>query len=84
MQSTPRAQVSRSDEKKVAFGDLIIPKKTVYVGEVMPVELRFYFDASYPVRLPDRPTFAGDGFTVMRLTKPIEKQQEVDAGGPTT
>jgi hypothetical protein len=78
VQSTPRAQGSRSDEKKVAFGDLIIPKKTVYVGEVVPVELRFYFDASYPVRLPDRPTFAGDGFTVMRLTKPIEKQQEVD------
>jgi hypothetical protein len=78
VQSTPRSQGSRGDEKKVAFGDLIIPKKTVYVGEVMPVELRFYFDASYPVRLPDRPAFAGDGFTVMRLTKPIEKQQEVD------
>ena len=53
----------------------------MYVGEVVPVELRFYFDASYPVRLPDRPTFSGDGFTVMRFSKPIEKQQEV--GGRT-
>ena len=44
----------------------------------MPVELRFYFDASYPVRLPDRPSFSGDGFTVMRFSKPIEKQQEID------
>ena len=45
-QATPRSQGSQSDEKKIAFGDLIIPKKTVYVGEVVPVELRFYFDAS--------------------------------------
>jgi BatD DUF11 like domain len=76
--STPRSRSSQSDEKKIAFGDLIIPKKTVYVGEVVPIELRFYFDASYPVRLPDRPSFSGDGFTVMRFSKPIEKQQEVD------
>lgn len=78
VQATPRsARGSQPDEPKIAFGDLIIPKKTVYVGEVVPVELRFYFDASYPVRLPDRPTFSGDGFTVMRFSKPIEKQQEV-------
>ncbi len=77
-QPTPRsARGSQQDESKIAFGDLIIPKKTVYVGEVVPVELRFYYDASYPVRLPDRPTFSGDGFTVMRFSKPIEKQQEV-------
>ncbi len=77
-QATPRsARGSQQDESKIAFGDLIIPKKSVYVGEVVPVELRFYFDASYPVRLPDRPTFSGDGFTVMRFSKPIEKQQEV-------
>jgi BatD DUF11 like domain len=81
-QPTPRsARGSQQDESKIAFGDLIIPKKTVYVGEVVPVELRFYYDASYPVRLPDRPTFSGDGFTVMRFSKPIEKQQEV--GGRT-
>ena len=81
-QPTPRsARGSQQDESKIAFGDLIIPKKTVYVGEVVPVELRFYYDANYPVRLPDRPTFSGDGFTVMRFSKPIEKQQEV--GGRT-
>ena len=78
VQPSPRSRGSQSDEKKIAFGDLIIPKKTVYVGEVVPIELRFYFDAKYPVRLPDRPSFSGDGFTVMRFSKPIEKQQDVD------
>jgi BatD DUF11 like domain len=78
-QPTPRsARGSQQGEPKIAFGDLIIPKKTIYVGEVVPVELRFYFDSNYPVRLPDRPTFSGNGFTVMRFSKPIEKQQEVD------
>jgi hypothetical protein len=67
-QATPHPRGSETDEKKIAFGDLIIPKKTVYVGEVVPIELR----------LPDRPSFSGDGFTVMRFSKPIEKQQEVD------
>ena len=81
-QPTPRSsRGSQQDESKIAFGDLIIPKKTVYVGEVVPVEVRFYYDANYPVRLPDRPAFSGDGFTVMRFSKPIEKQQEV--GGRT-
>jgi BatD DUF11 like domain len=77
-QATPRSQDSQSEEKRITFGDLIIPKKTLYVGEVVPVELRFYFDAGYPARLPDRPMFSGEGFTVMPFSKPIEKQQEVD------
>ncbi len=77
-QTPPRSQGSQSEERKITFGDLIIPKKTLYVGEVVPVELRFYFDASYPARLPDRPIFAGEGFTVMPFSKPNEKQQEVD------
>jgi hypothetical protein len=77
-QAAPRSQGSQSDEKKITFGDLIIPKKTLFVGEVVPVELRFYFDAGYPARLPDRPVFSGEGFTVMPFSKPIEKQQEVD------
>ncbi len=58
-QATPRSQGSQSEEKKITFGDLIIPKKTLYVGEVVPVELRFYFDAGYPARLPDRPIICG-------------------------
>jgi hypothetical protein len=77
-QPTPHSRGAQTDDKKIAFGDLIIPKKTVYVGEVVPVELRFYFDAGYGARLPERPSFSGEGFTVMPFSKPIEKQQEVD------
>lgn len=68
----------RPSEEKVAFGDLLVPKKTAYAGEVVPVEIRFYFDATYQVRLQDRPGFTGDGFTVLRFSKPLERQQEID------
>lgn len=68
----------RSSGEKVAFGDLLVPQKTAYAGEVVPVEVRFYFDATYQVRLQDRPGFSGDGFTVLRFSKPQERQQEID------
>jgi len=61
-----------------AFGELIIPKKTAFVGEVVPVELRFYFSSHYPVRLADRPNFSGDGFTVLNFSKPVQREQEID------
>jgi BatD DUF11 like domain len=77
-QGAPNSQGTQPEEKKITFGDLIIPKKTLYVGEVVPVELRFYFEAGYPARLPERPVFSGEGFTVMPFSKPIEKQQELD------
>ncbi|HEY5705485.1 MAG TPA: BatD family protein [Terrimicrobiaceae bacterium] len=76
-QSAPPSQGSQSDER-IAFGDLIIPKKTLFVGEVVPVELRFYFNTDYTVRLSAPPSFSGEGFTVLPFSKPIEKQQEVD------
>lgn len=72
------AQTGPLSEDKIAFGDLLIPKKTAYAGEVIPVEIRFYFEATHPVRLQDRPSFGGDGFTVLRFSKPEERQQEID------
>ncbi len=66
------------EEGDPAFGDLIIPKKSAYVGEVVPVEIRFYFSAAYPVRLSDRPSFSGDGFTVLNFSKPAQREQEIN------
>ena len=78
IQTVPPARPGPLPDDKIAFGDLIIPKKTAYAGEVIPVEIRFYFEATHPVRLQDRPGFSGDGFTVLRFSKAEEKQQEID------
>jgi hypothetical protein len=82
-QSMPQSPPSNSNptdapDGKTVFGELLVPKATAYAGEVVPAEIRFYFDARYQVRLQDRPGFSGDGFTVLDLSKPIERQQEVD------
>lgn len=74
----PRVRTRGADEGEPAYGELIIPKKTAFVGEVVPVELRFYFSAAYPVRLADRPSFSGDGFTVLNFSKPIQREQDID------
>lgn len=74
----PAPQQAPAADDKIAFGDLLIPKKTAYVGEVVPVEVRFYFDARYGVQMNEKPTFVGDGFTILRFSKPIERQQEID------
>jgi len=80
IQTLPPVQTRQAapSEDKIAFGDLIVPKQTAYAGEVIPLEIRFYFDSGYPVRLQDRPGFSGDGFTVSQFSKPLEKQQEIE------
>jgi len=83
-QQNPTAQLPSGqmppghNDGEPAFGDLIIPKKSAYVGEVVPVEIRFYFSAAYPVRLSDRPSFSGDGFTVLNFSKPSQREQEIN------
>ncbi len=71
-------QPSGNDDGEVAYGDLIIPKTSAYVGEVIPVEIRFYFNANYPTQLRDHPDFGGDGFTVMDFSKPTQREQEIN------
>lgn len=76
----PQARSSPGEpaERKSVFGELLVPKTTAFAGEVIPVEIRFYFDARYQARLQDRPGFSGNGFTVMDLSKPIERRQDID------
>jgi len=74
----PQPQPQQLSEEQITFGEMVVPRKTAYVGEVVPLELRFYIDASVPVQqLADKPVFGGDGFTVLRLSKPIVRQQDI-------
>lgn len=77
-QSSRSQQQAPDDESEVAYGDLIIPKTSAYVGEVIPVEIRFYFNANYPTQLMNHPDFGGDGFTVMDFSKPTQREQEIN------
>lgn len=51
----------------LVFADLIVPKKTAYVGEIVPVQIRMGFDARVHPRLVEPPEITGQGFTSQKL-----------------
>ncbi len=69
---------STDREAKDYFGELVVPKKTAYVGEFVPVDLRFNVDANYPAQFSERPVFSGEGFTVSQTAKPTQVARDVD------
>ncbi len=60
------------------YGELVIGKRTAYVGELVPVELRYYFRADCQFNDLQRPTFGGDGFTAAPLSEPEQTEQYID------
>ncbi|MEY2559181.1 MAG: hypothetical protein QOE34_2606 [Verrucomicrobiota bacterium] len=72
---------STLDPRDIAAAELIIPKKNVYVGELIPVEIRVRIDAR--VRFDGNaimagPQVSGQGFTVQKAQRPIEKQETIN------
>lgn len=63
---------------KLVFAELIVPKKSAYVGEVIPAVLRLGF-ATRLVSL-DGPQVAGQGFTMQKLQGSEQPQVELING----
>lgn len=72
---------SLPDEAQPFFGEMLIPKTSAYVGEVIPVDLRFSVEDSLPTQFNDRPHFGGEGFTVRQTARPIQTSQEKNGIG---
>ncbi len=60
------------------YGEIVIGKRTAYVGELVPVELRYYFRADCQFNDLQRPSFGGDGFTAAPLSEPEQTEQYID------
>jgi hypothetical protein len=59
------------------FGELVVPKESAFVGEQIPIELRFYFDRgvnyeSYP--FGQFPLIDGEGFVTRKYPDPSDRQ----------
>ncbi len=55
--------------------ELVIPKKTAYVGEMIPIEVRLFVDARVrwqPVAMPE---ISGEGFTKQKMVEPRRTEQ---------
>lgn len=57
------------------FAELLMSSKPIYVGEVVPVDIRFYFRGDVPLNDLQHPTFSGDGFTAVPLDEPQQGEQ---------
>jgi len=75
--SQPTPPPAENPEKSY-FGEMVIPKETAFVGEVVPVDLRFNIDANFPSQFGDRPNFSGEGFTILRTSRPSEVARDVN------
>ena len=63
---------------KVAFAQLIVPEGGVFVGQVVPVEIKIFLDSRFRFNLNQLPAFSGEGFTAEKLSDPVERTQVVD------
>lgn len=68
----------QSDQGEPFFAELILSKKKVFVGEVVPVELRFYFNSRIGGQVGEKPNFGGEGFTVQKFSNAVKREQVVN------
>src|SRR5438477_1068133 len=62
----------------LVFAELIVPKKTAYVGEIVPVQIRMGFDARIHPRLVEPPEIAGQGFTAQKLQQSSQNLETIN------
>jgi len=67
---------SNVDRDHLGFAEIIIPKKKFYVGEVVPVEIRFFVDAHYGFSTMGPPNFGGEGILTDRFKDPEQSREE--------
>src|SRR5437773_3266242 len=62
----------------LAFAELIVPKKTAYVGEIVPVQIRMGFDPRVRPRLIEPPEITGQGFTAQKLQESGQNSETIN------
>ena len=62
----------------LVFAELIVPKKTAYVGEIVPVQIRMGFDPRVRPRLIEPPEITGQGFTAQKLQESGQTSETIN------
>ncbi len=82
IQNSNQAQASAPGQisnDNLTAGELLVPQKSAYVGEVVPIETRFYFDARFRAIGRIVANFSGEGFTATELSRMTHR--DVTIGG---
>lgn len=66
--------------RQVALGELeiVVPKKTAFVGEMVPVEVRLSVDSRVRWEPQAMPDLAGEGFTKQKMPEPRQEHGRKD------
>src|SRR5882757_5679318 len=70
--STPSQSTNAGD---LIFAELIVPKETAYVGEIVPVQIRMGFDARVPPRLTELSDIKEPGLPPQRSHFPTRRRR---------
>ena len=62
----------------LVFAELMVPKKTAYVGEIVPVQIRMGFDPRVRPRLIEPPEITGEGFTAQKLQESGQTSETIN------
>src|SRR5438309_997051 len=71
---------TQAGENKIAFAELLVPKKIAYVGEMIPVVVRIGFNSGTRVAEMAPPQVSGQGFTVQKLGEPERNLENIEGG----
>jgi hypothetical protein len=72
------AQSHTAAARDLVFAELIVPKKTAYVGEIVPVQIRMGFDPRLRPSLIEPPEITGQGFTSQKLQQSGQTSETVN------
>ena len=73
----PGRDAGAASANNLVFAELIVPSKTAYVGEIIPVQIRMGFDPRIRPRLIEPPEIAGQGFTAQKLQQSGENTETI-------
>src|SRR4029077_9663077 len=71
-------QSQSTNGRDLVFAELIVPKKTAYVGEIVPVQIRIGFDARVQHGLSEGPEITGQGFTSQKLQQSSQNLETIN------
>ena len=80
----PADQASGTSKGEPAFLRVVTPKQKLYVGELVPVQIKAYFRRGLGASLNGLPVLSSDAFTMSKLTGQPEQSQETVDGTPYT
>jgi hypothetical protein len=62
----------------ISFAEIGVAKKSIYVGEVVPVEVRLYLKAGVRAEVSQTIEITGEGFTVEKAPEPTQQEEMRD------